>query len=401
MTSSARQLQAEAYAQTRAEPVSAPRHRSRKAAQTARRRAPMDLPFFLLVLLLLGIGIIMMFSASFASAFYTGGNPTFLFIRQGGFAVGGVALMLFASFVPSHVYRRFAVLGMLFSIGLLMLVLVIGVEGGGARRWLSLGFTTFQPSEFVKPAVVFLFAQMICVYKENMRTFRYGVLPFIMVLLPIVALLMVQPHLSAAIIILALGASMMFIGGTRWGWFAAGGAALLGGGILVVTQFSHAVSRIQVWRDPYSSPLGAGFQVIQSLYAIGSGGLLGLGLGQSRQKYLYLPEQHNDYIFAIVAEELGFVGSMLILALFAILIIRGFWIALHAKTKFASLIAAGMSSMLAIQVFLNVGVVTNLLPPTGISLPFFSYGGTALMFQLACMGVVLGVSREIPAKKEG
>ena len=370
------------------------------------RRFPMDLPFFLLVVLLLGIGVIMVLSASFASAYFdvareTGGNPTHYFFRQLIFAISGVMLMLLVSRFLTVVYRRFALWSMVLAVALLLLVPLIGVEVNGARRWISLGFTTFQPSEVAKTAMVLLFAQMICLYKDKMHTFRWGVLPFVTVMVVLVGLLFLQPHLSASVIILAIGVAMMFLGGTRLGWFI-GGIVILGIlAYVVMTQFPHAVGRISAWRDPYADARGRGWQIIQSLYAIGSGGLLGVGLGQSRQKYLYLPEEHNDYIFAIIAEELGFVGVTLILILFAILIVRGYWIAMHARTKFASLVAAGMTSMLAIQVFLNVGVVTNLLPSTGISLPFFSYGGTALWFQLISMGIILGVSREIPAKREG
>ena len=371
------------------------------------RKMPMDLAFFLLVLLLLGIGVIMVLSASFASAYYdlgrvTGGNPTYYFIHQAFFAVSGVALMLFVSFLPTPLFSRFSYLVMLVGLVLLALVPIIGTDGGGAQRWISLfGITTFQPSELVKVAVVLCFAKMICDYKEKMLTIRHGILPFMVILAIIAGLLYLQPHLSATVIILVVGAIMMFLGGVHWGWFAGGLAGLAGLGIVILNNSAHAAARLAAWRNPFDDPLGTGWQSIQSQLAIGSGGLLGLGLGQSRQKYLYLPEEHNDYIFAIVAEELGFVGAMLILALFAILIIRGYWIAMHAKTKYAALIAAGMTSLLAVQVFLNVGVVTNLLPPTGISLPFFSYGGTALWVQLICMGVILSVSREIPAKKAG
>ena len=371
------------------------------------RRGQIDLPFLLLVLLLLSVGVIMVLSASFARAYFsvgseTGGNPTFYFLRQSVFAISGILLMLVVSRFPSSFFRRIALPLMGLTIVLLLAVRVIGIgDTVGARRWINLGFITFQPSEFAKPAVVFLFAHMICLYKDKMKTFRWGVLPFVVVLGVIGGLLLLQPHLSATVIILAVGAAMMFIGGTQIGWFIGGGVAFVGIGSFVVSQFWHASARITAWLDPFADPLDAGYQIIQSLFAIGSGGALGLGLGQSRQKYLYLPEEHNDYIFAIVAEELGFVGVVLILSLFAMLVIRGYWIALHARTKFATLIAAGMSSLLAIQVFLNVGVVTNLLPATGISLPFFSYGGTALWFQLVCMGVILAVSREIPAKKAG
>ena len=380
--------------------------RLRDEPRASVRRMPMDLPFFLLVLLLLSIGVIMVLSASFASAYYdvtrvTGGNPTFYFFRQTVFAVSGVLLMLVVSRFPTVFFRRISFMALLVSIGLLVLVPVIGVEVNQAQRWINLGFTTFQPSEIAKIAIVLAFANMIYMYKDKMKTFRYGVLPFVAIMGVIVALLMLQPHISAAVIILGVGVAMMFLGGTQLGWFAGGFGVVAALGIVVVNHFGHASARIASWQAPFDNPLTGGWQIIQSLYAIGSGGLLGLGLGQSRQKYLYLPEEHNDYIFAIVAEELGFVGVMLILSLFAILIIRGYWIALHAKTKFATLVAAGMTSLLAIQTFLNVGVVTNLLPATGISLPFFSYGGTALWFQLIAMGIILSVSREIPAKKEG
>ncbi|MCL2589162.1 MAG: putative lipid II flippase FtsW [Oscillospiraceae bacterium] len=409
--------------QTTARPLEAdvqpaePRPRTRPKGREARlreldragalRKSPMDLPFFLLVLLLLGIGVIMVLSASFASAYYniggiTGGNPTFYFLNQAFFAISGIVLMLLISRIPTALISRFAYVAMVVALVTLALVPLIGVTGGGARRWISVfGITTFQPSELAKIAVVLCFAKMICQYKDKMRTFRYGIFNFVVILGLITFLLYLQPHLSAMVIILGIGVIMMYLGGVHWGWFATGFTVLGAGGFFITTRMGHALSRIAAWQNPFDDPLGHGWQIIQSQLAIGSGGLLGLGLGQSRQKYLYLPEEHNDYIFAIVAEELGFVGGMLILSLFAILIIRGYWIAMHAKTKFGGLIAAGMTSLLAIQVFLNVGVVTNLLPPTGISLPFFSYGGTALWMQLVCMGVVLGVSREIPVKRAG
>ena len=388
---------------TRPEDIS----RLRDRDETYVRRAPMDLPFFLLVLLLLSIGVIMVLSASFASAFYnvggaTGGNPTFFFFRQLIFAVSGIGLMLIASQFPTGFYQRMSLWSLLIALFLLVLVLIVGAPVNNARRWINVaGVFTFQPSEMAKLAVVLVFAQMICKYKEQMKTFKYGVLPFALVMGMIVALLMFQPHISASVIILLTGVVMMFLGGTRLYWFL-GGAVVVGVlGYVVVTQLGYASARIDAWLDPFANPQHGGWQIIQSLYAIGSGGALGLGLGQSRQKYLYLPEEHNDYIFAIVAEELGFVGGILILALFAILIVRGYWIALHARTKYGSLIAAGLTSLLAIQVFLNIGVVTNLLPATGISLPFFSYGGTALWFKLISMGIILAVSREIPAKRAG
>ena len=363
------------------------------------RRGPMDLPFFLLTMLILIIGVIMVLSASFARAYYKSDDPTKYFTRQLLFAVSGTALMLAASRFPVKFYKRTAMPLLALSIFMLLLVPIIGVEDNGATRWISLGFTTFQPSEIAKLAVILSFATMICVYKDKMKTFKYGVLPFGIVLVVIVGLLILEPHLSASVIIIAIGAIMMFAGGTKWTYFAVGGALVIGLGILLVTQMGYASSRITTWLDPFSDPQGDGFQIIQSLYSVGSGGLLGLGLGQGRQKYLYLPEEHNDFIFAVVCEELGLIGALLILLLFALLIIRGYWLALHARDRFGALVITGITSLLAIQVFLNVAVVTNLVPCTGISLPFFSYGGTALWIQLVEMGIVLSISRDIPLRR--
>ena len=212
-----------------------------------------------------------------------------------------------------------------------------------------------------------------------MKTFRYGVLPFAAILGVIALLLVLEPHFSAIIIIFCVGAAMMFLGGTELKWFKFMG---------------YASDRIVAWRDPWADASDNGYQIVQSLYAIGSGGLMGLGLGRGRQKYLYLPEEHNDYIFAIVCEELGFVGAMVVLLLFVLLIIRGYWIAMHARDRFGALMVGGLTTLLALQVFFNIGVVTNFLPATGISLPFFSYGGTALLLQLFEMGLVLSVSRQ-------
>lgn len=369
-------------------------------------RGRVDVPFALLVLLLLTIGVIMVLSSSFARAYYdleneTGGDPMYYFVRQLIFAVGGVGAMFICSRFPMVVYRRLAFVILGASIVCLMLVPVIGVRVNGAKRWLSLGFTTFQPSEIAKLGVILTFSHMICKTKDKMKTFRYGILPFAIILCIVVGLLLLEPHISASIIIIAVGVVLMFVGGVKLGWFAAGGVFLAGAFTIVVTQFAHASTRISTWLDPFEDATGDGWQTVQSLYAIGSGGMTGLGLGQSRQKYLYLPEEHNDFIFSVVCEELGYIGAILILVLFALLIIRGYWLAMHAKDKFSFFVCVGITSLLAFQVILNVSVCTNLLPCTGISLPFFSYGGTALLIQMAEMGIILSMSRDIPAKKPG
>lgn len=369
------------------------------------RRAGFDMSFFLLVLLLLAMGVIMVLSSSYARAYYdpgnvTGGNAAYYFVRQLIFAALGIGAMLLASRMPMNFYRRFAWHFMVLTLVLLLLVPLIGVKANGSRRWLGIGGLTLQPSELAKVAVILVFSVMICRFRGKMKTFKYGILPFAAVLGLIVGLLVLEPHFSASIIILGIGAVMMFLGGVRLGWFAAAfgvaGAAIT----VLLTLFPYASSRINTWRDPFSSSSDEGYQIVQSLYSIGSGGISGLGLGGSRQKFLYLPEEHNDFIFSVWCEELGFIGAALVLVLFALLIIRGYWIALHCRDRFSFLTCAGITTLLAIQVFLNVAVVTNLIPCTGISLPFFSYGGTALLIQLGEMGIILSASRDILERKE-
>ncbi len=357
-------------------------------------RGMLDVPYLVLTMMLVGIGLVMLFSASYAWAINYDLPSVYYFIRQAGFAAVGIGFMIFISRVNYQIWRfgSFWVLGI--SIFFLILVQIpgLGVTRNGATRWINIGFE-FQPSEAAKMGMILTFANLMSVYRNKMQTFKYGVLPFGVILGIIAALLILQPHLSATVIFCATGAIMMMLGGTRVRWLIVGVAAA---GVLVMVYlklFGYTSDRIVAWQDPFKYADDKGYQIVQSLYAIGSGGLFGLGFGHSRQKYLYLPEAQNDYIFAIVCEELGIVGAVLIIVLFALLVIRGYWIALHARDRFGALVAAGLTTRLALQVFFNVGVVTNLLPPTGISLPFFSYGGTALMIQLAEMGIVLSISR--------
>ena len=368
--------------------------------------AGMDISFLALVMILLTIGVTMVLSASFARAYFdpggvTGGKPAYYFVRQFLFAALGIAAMIVCSRLPVGFYKRFSVPLLVAAIVLLMLVPIIGTNANGAKRWIGLGAFTIQPSEIAKIGIILSFASMICARRGRMSSFRSGILPFSAILAVIVGLLVLEPHFSASIIIIAIGGVMLFLGGARLGWFIAAAVAAGAGIAVLLTMFPYASTRITTWRDPFASTSDEGYQIVQSLYSIGSGGLTGLGLGQSRQKYLYLPEEHNDFIFSVVCEELGFIGALLILTLFSLLIIRGYWIALHCADRYSFLVAAGITTLLAIQVILNVAVVTNLVPCTGISLPFFSYGGTALLMQMAEMGIVLSISRSIPAGRVG
>ena len=371
-----------------------PVRRNRDGSVMMDERGLLDLPFLVLVVLLVTIGVIMVFSSSYARAYYKEGNSTYYFARQAIFAVLGIGVMLFVSRINYQLWRSVSFLVLAGTIFFLLLVPIFGTEEGGAKRWIWIGFTSFQPSELAKVAIVMTFATLMSTYREKMQTFRYGVLPFAVILLVICGLVALEKHFSCILILLTIGASMMFLGGTELKWFGIGAAVVAVFAVLYLNFMGYASARVTAWRAPASDPAGDGYQILQSLYAIGSGGLMGLGLGRSRQKYLYLPEEHNDYIFPILCEELGFVGALVVLVLFMLLIIRGYWIAMHARDRFGALMAAGLTTHLALQVFLNIGVVTNFLPATGISLPFFSYGGTALLIQLFEVGLILSISRQ-------
>ena len=398
-----------------------PRPRRQQPAEGASKRRPMryklfslgaglDMPLLIFILVLLAIGLVMLFSASYANSYYLQGNSYYYISRQAVFAVFGVAAMLLISTFDYHSFHKLAIV--IFGVSLFLLVFLLicryaHIESianweGDATRWLNFGFVSFQPSEIAKFALIVLFAHMISRNLDRMDTFRYGVVPYVAIMGLVAALIFLESHLSATLIILALGAIMMFVGGTKPRWFLIGGvlvaAVLL---FVVVTKGGYQMDRIRIWLDPFSSDLDRDLthQTRQSLYAIGSGGLLGVGLGQSRQKYLYLPAPQNDFIFAIVCEELGFVGALVIIVLFALLIWRGMYVSIHARDKFGMLLGLGITFQVGLQAVLNICVVTNTIPNTGISLPFFSYGGTALLMLLGQMGILLNISRSANVEK--
>lgn len=354
-----------------------------------------DIPFLLLLLLLLGVGLVMLYSASYAQSQYDTGytQSTRYLQKQGLCALIGLVAMVMLSRIPPEFWLRWAWVLYGISIALLLSVLLFGQSVNGARRWINIGGLQFQPSEIAKFTLILLFAKLTRDFGKQARNFRQGVLGFGGALLGILVPLALEKHLSAIMLMGMVAVVMMFIAGTHPKWLLAGvGAAVLFVAVYV-SFMGYAGDRVTAWRHPEQDPSDTGYQILQSLYAIGSGGLFGLGLGKSRQKYLYLPFQYNDYIFAVICEELGFVGALFIIVLFAALILRGYWIALHASSRFQSVLAAGLVSLIAVQVILNLGVVTNLLPSTGIALPFFSYGGTALAVNLGEMGIVLSISR--------
>ena len=369
---------------------------SKRLAKEDRRGSGADIPFLILTLGLLALGLAVLYSASSAqSAYDTGYAITTRYLQKQAVCalLGLIALYLFSR-VPAALWYRLAwpVYGV--SILLLLSVWVVGQQVNGARRWISIAGLQFQPSEIAKFGAILVFARLTADFGEKSEDFFHGVLGFGGALLGILVPLALEKHLSAIMLLGMVAVVMMYFAGTRLRWLllgAAGAAAFL---VVYVSLMGYAGDRISAWRHPELDPGDTGYQILQSLYAIGSGGMLGLGFGKSRQKYLYLPFQYNDYIFAIFCEELGLLGALALMALFEALITRGYRIARLASDRFSSALAAGLTSLIAVQTILNLCVVTNLLPSTGIALPFFSYGGTALAVNLGEMGIVLSISRQ-------
>lgn len=377
--------------------------RSYLAALRRRLRSQpcLDLPFLCILLLLLSLGLLMLFSAGYAVALYRRGDA-YTYIRpQLLFAALGLAAMYAASLVDYHIWHKLA--WPIMGLSLLLLVIVLFMpEYNGCKRWIVLpGLGTLQPSEIAKFAVVLVFSHIISLNHDRMQGFAAGVLPFGVLLGLVAVLMLLEPHLSGTLLILSIGAVLMFVGGTGLRWFALAGGLGVGAvfaAVLALPQLvPYAADRLSSWRDPFADPLGEGHQTIQSLYAIASGGVAGLGLGNSRQKYLYVPEPQNDFIFSILCEELGFVGAALVIFLFLLLLLRGITLAVRARDKFGALLVVGFVVQVVLQAILNIAVVTNTIPNTGISLPFFSSGGTSLLMLLGEMGIVLSVSRQTDA----
>ena len=354
-----------------------------------------DIPFLVLLLSVLVLGLIMLYSASYAQSLYDTGyqSSTRYLEKQALCAVIGLGMMFVTSRLPADFWLKLSWPLYVASIVLLMMVLFFGQTVNGAKRWINIAGLQFQPSEIAKFTLILLLAKLTRSFGSDAKTFRYGVLAFGAALLGILVPLALERHLSAVMLLGMVAVVMMFVAGTKMRWLlaAAVGAALFV--VIYVSLLGYAGDRITAWFHPEEDPGNTGYQILQSLYAIGSGGLFGLGLGKSKQKYLYLPFQYNDYIFAVVCEELGLAGAVAIMVLFAALILRGYWIALKARDRFSTVFAAGLITQIAVQTLLNMGVVTNLLPSTGVALPFFSYGGTALAVNLAEMGILLSISR--------
>ncbi len=360
-------------------------------------KKPMDFWLLLVVVILLATGLITMFSASMPYANREYGDLTYILKSQLKFAVLGLIVLLVTSCIDYRLYKKFALPLFLIALGLLCLVLVPGFHGSdpNIRRWLIIGPIHFQPSEIMKIAMILFFAHYMSKNSERVSKFFTGFIPFFMVFGVVAILLLMEPHLSCTIIVFALTIIMLYCAGAKILHFIIVGTPAVAALSYIAIFTDYMKDRLLSYKDPFQYRSGIGWQVVQSLYAIGTGGLFGKGLGKSMQKFLYLPEPHNDFIFAIIAEELGFIGCVVILLLFLMLIWRGIRISLYAPDKFGSLTAVGITALIGIQFVLNIAVVTGSVPATGVALPLFSYGGTALVLFLAEIGILLNISRYV------
>lgn len=367
----------------------------------AKNKGNIDFTLLITVLILLAIGITMVFSASAASS-YLKYNDSYLYLKsQGLYAIISLIVMTILSKIDYRIWGRYALLFVIVSFILLIAIFIPGLGYGakGAMRWIKVGPLTFQPSEFAKTALIIFMARSLSNKKEKVRQFFQGVVPFIILMVIYFGLIIIQPNLSMAGSIVIITFVMLFAAGAKiWhllGWVIPFVPAV----IYLVTKESYRLNRWLSFRDPWADPLNTGYQAIQSLLALGSGGLFGLGLGNSRQKFFYIPEAQNDFIFSIIGEELGFIGTSTVLFLFLFLIWRGIRIALHAPDMFGCLLATGITCMIGIQVVINIAVVTVSMPTTGVTLPLISSGGSSLLFVMANIGILLNISRNI--KTEG
>ncbi|MGA8943195.1 MAG: stage V sporulation protein E [Thermoactinomyces sp.] len=354
-----------------------------------------DFMIVIAIVLLLSIGVLMVYSASAAFAYHKYGDAFFFAKRQLLFAALGVFLMFWISRLDPGQFHKWAKPGLILCFILLLVVLIpgVGILRNGARSWLGIGAFSIQPSEFMKLAMIAFLARMFSKPGFDIKRFAGGFLPGLILLGAAFGLIMLQPDLGTGTVLMGTGVVLIFAAGARMkhlAFFFFLGIAGFAGLILAAP---YRIQRIAAFFNPWQDPLGAGYHLIQSLYAIGPGGLMGLGLGMSKQKHLYLPEPHTDFVFSILAEELGFLGAATVIVLFAVLVWRGIRVAIGVPDLFCSLVATGITAMITIQAVINIGVVSGAFPVTGITLPFLSYGGSSLTLTLAAVGILLNLSR--------
>ena len=360
-----------------------------------KNKKPFDFWIFAAVILLLSLGTIMVFSSSYYFSVKTVGNSFYLLIPQLQYMALSIVVLIVTMNFDYKKWGKLSPLILMISIGLLILVLIPGVgqERNGAQRWLGVGTKTIQPSEMAKFALIMFLSFSLSKRKEVLQSFTKGLVPYLLLIGFVAGLVVIEPHLSGTLIIVITSCIILFCAGAKISHFVALALPAVAAVVVAILAAPYRFDRVKAWINPFDYAMDEGWQTVQSLLAIGSGGLFGRGLGQSMQKYLYIPEPYNDYIFAVLAEELGFVGSAFVMLLFLVFIWRGIKVAMNAPDTFGSLMATGITSLIGIQFLFNVAVVTNSIPSTGISLPFFSYGGTSLMFLMFGVGVLLNISR--------
>ena len=359
-----------------------------------------DFILFSSILLITAIGVVMVYSASsYVATFGKLKNPTYFFSRQLIFAIIGIVCMIALQNFDYHRWKKFTPIFMLITVALLIYVLIFGVEVNGAKRWIDLKFTTFQPSEIAKYMVVFYMAVSIENKGEKIKTFLYGMVPYLLVSGLYAGLVLKEKNLSIASVIMIVTLLVLFVGGAQWKYMVGmvAGIGVLGSIFIYLQPYRKA--RFLSFLNPWMDQKNTGYQLIQSWLALGSGGVWGVGLGSSRQKCFYIPEPHNDFIFSIIGEELGLIGALVVILLFLVFIWRAIKIAMESRDVYGTMLAIGITSVIAVQAIINIAVVSGSIPVTGVPLPFVSSGGTSLVINLAAIGVLLNISRQTESKE--
>ncbi|MEG0156090.1 MAG: putative lipid II flippase FtsW [Anaerovoracaceae bacterium] len=365
-----------------------------------RRLGSADFVLVVMTLAMVSFGVIMVFSASYYGSIDQYGNPYYYLIKDMIWACTGFVMMIGTMIIDYHKYRKWGNLLMAFAVVLLILVLVAGQEVNGATRWIGFGPITIMPGELTKICVIIFVASFLCGDVKKVNNFSKGILPLLVLCGVVGALILKQPNMSTAITVVGIVVAMMFVAGLEMKYFAGlMGLGIVGAIGIILAGGGYKLARATSFLDPFKDQQGDGYQVVQGLLALGSGGLFGTGLGKSLQKNLYLPEAQNDFILAIIGEELGFIAIIVLFAVYLFMIWRGIKIALAAPDRFGMLLASGITMMIGIQLLLNVAVVTSSMPPTGVTLPFISYGGNATWLFMGSMGILLNISRQIPKEE--
>lgn len=364
-----------------------------------RNRQSIDWILVIIVLILLLVGFFMVYSSSYPDGYYNFGNSLFFLKKQIYAGIAGIILMIITSLIPYQVYRKFTKIIFLVSVALSLATIFLGVTGNGAQRWLEIGGISLQPSEIVKIAAVLCMADFLDKRRDKLQKFKEGYIYTFLAILGFVGLIVIHKDLSTSIVLALVLVIMFYCAGARMLYMVITAISGIAGVGVLIGLYAYRIERIVVFLDPFKYIKGKGWQIVQSLYALGTGGLFGLGLGKSRQKFFYLPEAYNDFIFSVIGEELGFLGCLFVIILFILFAWRGIRISINSKDFYGSLVSIGLTSLVLVQFLVHIAVATSSMPPTGRALPFISAGGTSLLFLLASMGILLNISKTSEVNK--